>query len=161
MAMYKAQVQTDSGTWVDCTVDSKSQLSPHASFEEISNPSCREEIKLKLPLEARIHNKAWEIVRGMYGKPIPINGGYRSPTFNAEHGGSVDSQHLKCCAYDCGLGRISDSLWNSFYWWCYAAALKCDVQCELGRYDWGLHIAFAKLPYTNKIVYTYDKRTKK
>ena len=158
MAFYKAQIQSESGTWVDCTVSSGSQLSPHVSFEEISNPSCKEALKLKFPLEARRHNQAWEIVRGMYGKPIPIGCGYRSPSFNASVGGSPDSQHLNACAYDCELGNISDSLWNNFYWWCYAAALKMDTQCELGRYKWGLHIAFNKLSYTNKIVYTYDKR---
>ena len=158
MALYKAQVQNASGGWIDCDVSSASQLSPHVSFEEISNPSCQEDLKLKLPLEARIHNAAWEVVRNLYGKPIPIGCGYRSPSFNKSCGGSVDSLHLKCCAYDCELGSISDALWTQFYWWCMAAALKYDTQCELGRYKWGLHIGFSKLSYTTKTVYTYDKR---
>lgn len=154
----KSQIQTDSGTWVDCMLELSSQISPHVSVEEISNPSCKEDIKFKFPLEARIHNQAWEVVRGFYGKPIPISNGYRSPSFNASVNGDKNSNHLRCCAYDCQLGNISDAQWTQFYWWCLIAAAKYGVQCELGRYKWGLHMAFTKLSYTDKAIYTFDKR---
>lgn len=158
MALIKAQVQNDSGAWIDCQLEGTAQFSPHITFAEIANPSCSEAVKLKIPLEARVHNAAWEIVRDLYGKPMAISCGYRSPTWNKKVGGTANSQHLSCCAYDCQIGQITDALWSQFYYWCLAAAIKYGVQCELGRYPWGLHIGFSKLSYTNKTVYTFDKR---
>jgi len=51
-------------------------------------------------------------VRGMYGKPISINSGYRTVRHNANVGGKANSSHLKGLAVDiaCSTSRDRYSL---------------------------------------------------
>lgn len=158
MATINAKVQTRYGDWITLALPADGRWSPHVVFSEIANPSSGETIILELPLEARRHRDCWEVWREWWGKPVTINCGYRTANYNRLIGGVSDSQHRKCCAYDCGVGAISDSVFKECMDVCYAIAKAYNTQCELGRYSWGLHIGFSKLDYTTKVLYTFDKR---
>ena len=151
------KIQDKYKNWLTASVND-GKWSPHVTYGEISNPSSKENIILELPLEARLHRDCWEIWREWWGKPVTITSAYRTKNFNKAIGGASNSLHLKCCAYDCGIGQISDTLFKECYDVCFAIAKAYNTQCELGRYTWGLHIGFAKLSYTDKRVYTFDSR---
>lgn len=157
MANISSKVQTGGG-FVPMLIDASGKLSAHVSFSEIANPSSGESVILELPKAAFLHNLCWEVWREWWGKPVTINCGYRTPTYNKKVGGASNSQHLKCAAYDCAVGAISDALFAECRDVCYAIAKSHGTQCELGRYSWGLHIGFSKLDYTAKTIYTFDKR---
>lgn len=154
---YKSRVQSWGG-WVPCEIENTAKITPHFAVEEIANPSCKEDVKLVMPQGAFTALLALEWVRTQYNKKMPVNSGYRSPSYNKEIGGTPDSLHLLCEAFDIGLGNITDKTFNNFYLWVYAAAVKYDVQAELLRYSWGLHIGFGKLNYTSERIYSEDKR---
>lgn len=153
-----SRIENHFGIWTSMVLPSEGKWSPHVTFGEISNPSSGEKVILELPQEAFLHRDCWEIWRDWWGKPVNITSGYRTEKFNKKEGGASNSLHLKCCAYDCSIGAISDTVFKECYDVCYAIARAYNTQCELGRYSWGLHIGFAKLDYTAKTVYTFDKR---
>ncbi len=45
-------------------------------------------------------------LRELYGKPIIVNSGYRSPELNKAVGGSKSSDHMTGCAVDISAGSI-------------------------------------------------------
>ena len=49
-------------------------------------------------------------VRELWGKPIGVNSGYRSPALNAAVGGAAASQHMKGEAADITTGSVADNL---------------------------------------------------
>lgn len=157
---YKAMFENSDGTWFTATINSGDKISEHFTFSEISNPSCAVECKLKWYQDSIKANNAIEYVRDRYGKALPISCCYREETYNKKVGGTSNSLHLKGCAYDCQLGNVSQTVYNNFLRWVECACEKFGLQAELGRYSWGLHIAFTpKLPYSfSGLVYEFDKR---
>ena len=158
MATINSKVQNIYGEWITVALPADGHWSTHVVFSEIANPSSGESIILELPVVARLHRDCWEVWREWWGKPVTITCGFRTKSYNALIGGVEDSQHIKCCAYDCSVGAISDSLFKECMDVCFAIAKANHTQCELGRYSWGLHIGFSKLAYTDKTLYTFDKR---
>lgn len=73
------------------------------TFEELSKTSTgipnvpTEEHKRNLRL---LVEKVLDPLRAMYGRPIYVNSGYRSPEVNKKVGGAAKSMHLKGCAAD-------------------------------------------------------------
>jgi len=157
---YKAQFQNPDGTWFTASISSTDKISEHFTFAEIANPSCAVECKLKWYQESSAANKAMEYVRDRYGKAITISCCYREENYNKKVGGETNSLHLKSCAYDCQFGNVSQAVYNNFLHWIECACEKFGLQAELGRYSWGLHIAFCYvLPYKySGLVYQFDKR---
>lgn len=157
MSLVKSAIQNKYGQWTYCMIEENDYISEHLQWYEIMNPSCKEELKLAFPYKAWLQNVCWEELRTLYGKPLRVTSGYRSPSFNKEHGGVDNSLHLTCEAYDNSC-NVTDNLWTQLCLWCSMIAYKHDTQCELGRYSWGFHVGFSKLTYTNKLLYTFDKR---
>ena len=48
-------------------------------------------------------------LRQLWGKPLRVNSGYRSPTLNAIVGGARNSQHCLGCAADITTGSLTDN----------------------------------------------------
>lgn len=48
-------------------------------------------------------------LRELYGKPIKINSGYRSPKVNAAIGGAKNSEHMTGCAADITAGNKTEN----------------------------------------------------
>lgn len=73
------------------------------TIEELSKTSTgitnvpTEEHKRNLRL---LVEKVLDPLRAMYGRPIYVNSGYRSPEVNKKVGGVANSMHLKGCAAD-------------------------------------------------------------
>jgi len=50
--------------------------------------------------------KALELIRAIWGRPIKINSGYRTPTYNKKVGGSRASKHMDGIAADITMDGI-------------------------------------------------------
>ena len=67
------------------------------------------------PQKMELHNlkllvdNVLDPLREMYGKPIKVNSGYRSPLVNIKVGGSKNSDHVKGMAADITGGSISEN----------------------------------------------------
>lgn len=48
-------------------------------------------------------------LRELYGKPIKVNSGYRSPIVNAAIGGAKNSEHITGCAADITAGSKTEN----------------------------------------------------
>ena len=48
-------------------------------------------------------------LRELYGKPIKVNSGYRSPIVNAAIGGAKNSEHMTGCAADITAGNKTEN----------------------------------------------------
>ena len=85
-------------------LNSNAKLSEHFLLGEMTKSSSHPEV-YNIPSHEAIENLkrvcGWlEVLREMYGKPIIINSGYRSPQLNKKIGGVPTSNHLTGCAVD-------------------------------------------------------------
>lgn len=48
-----------------------------------------------------------QIIRDEVGAPLPVNSGYRTPTYNKKIGGAKNSQHMKATAADITTKNLS------------------------------------------------------
>ena len=85
-------------------LNSNAKLSDHFTLGEMTKSSSHPEV-YNIPSHEAIANLkrvcGWlEVLREMYGKPIIINSGYRSPQLNKKIGGVPTSNHLTGCAVD-------------------------------------------------------------
>lgn len=77
------------------------------SLEEMANNKAKEPVKLILTEKAIRHALMMQELRDFWGKPMTVNSWYRTPTFNASVGGSVNSCHLDGMATDIALGNLT------------------------------------------------------
>jgi len=75
--------------------DGDVQLSEHFKLSEFRCKDGSDEVLLDMALLPLL-----ESIRAYYAKPITINSGYRTPTYNKSIGGATDSQHMKGKAAD-------------------------------------------------------------
>lgn len=80
-------------------------------------------------------------VREMWGKPIGVNSGYRSPELNRAVGGKPNSQHLKGEASDITAG-IKDNN-RKLFDLIVASDIDFDQLIDESGYKW-LHISYSK-----------------
>ena len=54
------------------------------------------------PYPDRLRHLAWSLqqIREAFGKPVRVNSGYRSPSYNKKVGGVKNSQHVQALAAD-------------------------------------------------------------
>lgn len=80
-------------------------------------------------------------VREMWGKPIGVNSGYRSPELNRAVGGAKNSQHLRGEASDITTGSKENNrkLFNMIL----ASDIPYDQLIDESGYRW-LHISYRK-----------------
>ena len=78
-------------------------------------------------------------VRELWGKPIGVNSGYRSPALNAAVGGAAASQHMKGEAADITTGSVADNL--RLFERIAASAIPFDQLIDENRGRW-IHISY-------------------
>lgn len=141
----------------NCTGEEK--LSEHLKIKEVWNNSASEEIKLVLNDDSFRAIRCWEHFRALHGRPIQINSGYRTASFNAKIGGIENSLHRDCCAFDNAISysKTDELIMLS---WMDEICAAYDMEAELGFYPWGVHTGFKKqLPYKHSgRVYVFDRR---
>ncbi|WP_406821445.1 D-Ala-D-Ala carboxypeptidase family metallohydrolase [Pseudomonas sp. KnCO4] len=88
-------------------------ISPHFSLDEmtVSQLAAREGLDNDPPAEARANLQllcnVLEQVRALFGAPVIVSSGYRSPAVNSRIGGSVTSKHLQGLAADFTVIEVS------------------------------------------------------
>lgn len=80
-------------------------------------------------------------VREMWGKPIGVNSGYRSPELNRAVGGKKNSQHLigEACDITTGCKAHNKRLFEMIC----ASDIEFDQLIDESNYKW-LHISYCK-----------------
>ena len=96
------------------------------------------------PLEAKINlktliNECLNPIREMWGRPIIVNSGYRSPTVNRIVGGGPRSQHLLGEAADITAG--SPDLNKRLFQMILDAGISFDQLIDEKGYRW-IHISY-------------------
>ncbi len=88
-------------------------ISPHFTYEEmtVSQVAAREGLDNDPPADARANLQllcnALEQVRALFGTPIIVSSGYRSPAVNRLIGGAPTSKHLQGLAADFTVFEVS------------------------------------------------------
>lgn len=80
-------------------------------------------------------------VRELWGKPIGVNSGYRSPELNRAVGGAKNSQHIRGEAADITAGGRENNL-RLFDMIC-ESGIEFDQLIDESNYKW-LHISYCK-----------------
>ena len=89
------------------------RISPHFTLDEmtISQLAAREGLDNNPPAEARANLQllcnALEQVRALFGAPVIVSSGYRSPAVNQRIGGALTSKHLQGLAADFTVIEVS------------------------------------------------------
>ncbi|KAF4559878.1 D-Ala-D-Ala carboxypeptidase family metallohydrolase [Pseudomonas asiatica] len=82
------------------------RITPHFTLDEmtVSQLAAREGLDNNPPAEARANLQllcnALEQVRALFGAPVIVSSGYRSPAVNQRIGGTLTSKHLQGLAAD-------------------------------------------------------------
>lgn len=110
-----------------------------------------------LPKLAALANKLLDPVREMWGAPIHINSGYRSPGpkgLNAAVGGAVNSQHIRGEAADITTGSAAGNrqLFNKIVEAQKRGAIVFDQLIDEKGYAW-LHLSFKATGNRNQILH--------
>lgn len=88
------------------------QLSKNFTLAELTKTSAPYEnypqVKERIALKQLVDN-VLQPLRDMYGKPITVNSGYRSPMVNKHVGGAKNSQHTKGEAVDITGGSKNEN----------------------------------------------------
>lgn len=76
--------------------------SVHLSWDELA---CHDAARTPYPAEWRLTRavqlaEAFEAIRAIWGVPITVTSGYRTPAYNASVGGAPHSQHVQGLALD-------------------------------------------------------------
>lgn len=80
-------------------------------------------------------------VRELWGKPIGVNSGYRSPELNRAVGGAKNSQHIKGEAADITAGGRENN--RKLFDMICASGIEFDQLIDESDYKW-LHISYCK-----------------
>jgi uncharacterized protein YcbK (DUF882 family) len=84
-------------------------------------------------------NKLLDPVRELWGDPLTVNSGFRSPALNKAIGGAVASQHMKGEAADitAGTPEKNKALFNMIL----AASIEFDQMIDEKGYTW-IHLSY-------------------
>lgn len=99
----------------------------------INVPSTTEKIALK-----QLAVNVLQPLRELYGKPIKVNSGYRSPIINKVVGGAATSQHVKGEAADITVGSKQE---NKILFELIRDNLTFDQLINERDYTW-IHVSF-------------------
>lgn len=160
----KTKMHFDGGYDYLMSIAEGNLITKHFTFREEANTSASELVKLELWPESLVHARMREEFRIWWGRAIPCNSCYRTPSFNKAVGGISTSLHLRATASDLKMGSLADGLWNRCVNEWRDICAKYGTVGEIGRYDWGIHIGShiecTAKPYTDTF-YIFDSRTKK
>lgn len=88
-------------------------------------------------------------VREMWGKPLIVNSGYRSPELNKKVGGVYNSNHLKGEAVDLTTGNKSDNI--KLFNMIKNSSLDFDELIDEKKGSW-VHLAYRKVGNRRKVL---------
>lgn len=93
-------------------------------------------------------------IRAVWGGPIAVNSGYRSPKLNAAVGGVSTSQHLKGEAADISVGSPADNkrLFDKITEMQGAGKIAFDQLIDESSYKW-IHISYRAGSNRNQILH--------
>lgn len=113
-----------------------------SSVAEEKNINNSPDQKITKNLELLINN-ILDPLRDMYGKPIIVNSGYRSPELNKAVGGVETSQHVQGLAADItgGSQRENKFLFNAII----GLELPFDQVIDEKNYSW-IHVSYSEHP---------------
>lgn len=129
----------------------------YAEFEASPTAKAKHIVNVITTFEIRDAVKALTLsvlqpLRDIYGKPMEINSGYRSPRLNAEVGGVPTSQHVKGEAADIKTGNQTES-----YRLARLAKTTPSIMREIDQlivYETFIHISHRRIgPQRNQILY--------
>lgn len=78
-------------------------------------------------------------IRSLWGKPIGVNSGYRSPELNRAVGGKPTSQHLRGEAADITTGSVEGN--RKLFELILASGIDYDQLIDESNYKW-LHVSY-------------------
>lgn len=112
-----------------CEKDGERFLSPNFKVSEFACRDGTDTIYIDLRL---VH--ILQQIRDYFGKPVTVNSGYRTQTFNKKVGGVANSQHCKGTAADISISGVAPSKVAA-----YAEKLMPDTG-GIGRYSTFTHV---------------------
>lgn len=89
-------------------------------------------------------------VRELWGKPIAVNSGYRSPELNRAVGGVAGSQHMKGEAADINAGGKDNN--RKLFEMIRESDIEFDQLIDESNYKW-LHISYCKGDNRKQIIH--------
>ena len=89
-------------------------------------------------------------VRELWGKPIGVNSGYRSPELNRAVGGAKNSQHLRGEACDITVGGKENN--RKLFDMICASGIEFDQLIDESNYKW-LHISYRQTDNRNQVLH--------
>jgi uncharacterized protein YcbK (DUF882 family) len=122
------------------------QISKNFTMEEMtaSGTALLKKIDNTPTLEIKINikklvNNTLQPVRDLYGRPIAINSGYRSPELNKAVNGAVNSQHIQGKAADITTGNTADN--KKLFDLIQSSRIPFDQLIDESGYKW-IHISY-------------------
>lgn len=93
---------------------------------------------------AALANKLLDPIRELWGAPIMVNSGYRSPLLNKAVKGAADSQHMRGEAADITTGTVTGNklLFNKIIAAQKRGKIQFDQLIDENNYSW-LHVSYA------------------
>lgn len=114
------------------------------TFKELSKTSQKADNtipeKLKPNLEYLVE-KLLDPIRMLWGKPIIVNSGYRSPEVNRLVGGAANSQHMKGEAADITAGTVEEN--KKLFQLIANSGFEFDQLIDEKGYRW-IHVSLKK-----------------
>ena len=84
-------------------------------------------------------NHVMQPLRDLYGKPIHVNSGYRSPALNESLGGAPNSQHLQGKAADITTGNAKEN--KKLFDLIQSSKIPFDQLIDESDYKW-IHVSY-------------------
>lgn len=109
--------------------------------------------------EALLHAQCLEEFRQWYGKPMRVNGWYRTAAYNKKVGGNANSSHLRGCATDWGFPGVKKDDFIKYAKKWRSICESHGIVGEAGIYTWGIHLG-SSIKYSSKFMH-WDTRTGK
>lgn len=109
--------------------------------------------------EAILQAICLEEFRKWYGKPMTVNGWYRTTAYNKSVGGNAKSSHLRGVATDWGIPNVSEKDFIRYAKKWKSICASHGVVGEAGLYKWGIHLG-SSVKYS-KTFYHWDSRSGK
>lgn len=135
---------------------SGSKLTEHFTFKEYAKNQTG---TVKLTAEAILHAQCMEEFRQWYGRPMAVNGWFRTAAYNKKVGGNAKSSHLRGVATDWGLPGVSKDDFIQYAKKWKEICKAHGIVGEAGLYTWGIHLG-SSVRYS-KVFYHWDSRSGK
>jgi uncharacterized protein YcbK (DUF882 family) len=99
-----------------------------------NTPTPEIEINIK-----KLVNNTLQPIRDLYGRPIAVSSGYRSPELNKAVNGSVNSQHIQGKAADITTGNTADN--KKLFDLIRSSSIPFDQLIDEHGYKW-IHVSY-------------------